>query len=87
MVYLVITEKQFKNFIKSSSKIELKKGNPKHSVSFPLDFELVYKNRYMLNFEYLKPALEFNIIGENLPLEKENKILNEIKKKIQSIIK
>ena len=52
------------------------------SPAFPLDFDAIYKNKYHIHFEFLSDNLEFYLIPP-----KDSKILSEIKRKIEKIIK
>ncbi|MBI4158824.1 hypothetical protein HY500_01040 [Candidatus Woesearchaeota archaeon] len=59
MTYLEVNEKQFKKFISKIESMGLKRDLKDRS-TFPLDFRVFYK-KHILNFEYLKPFLEWNI--------------------------
>ncbi|MFH1849792.1 MAG: hypothetical protein ABH879_06415 [archaeon] len=61
MVRLSLTREQFDNFLSRISEFGLKRI--KDGSSFPLDFRMVYKSRFLLNFEYFEPTLEFYMIG------------------------
>ena len=60
---IFLNKEQFYKFINSMKKLDLKR-KPNDESSFPLDFIVFYKDRYILNFEYLSGSLEFYFIGK-----------------------
>ncbi len=83
---ILLKKAQFKKFINNMSKIGLK--IEKSRSTFPLDFQVSYNDKYLLNFEYLGETLEFYIISV-MTNDKGNtgKILVEIERKIKKIVK
>ena len=90
-----VSKNQFDNFLSKISHIDLERVKDDIS-TFPLDFQVVYQSKYLLNFEYLAPTLEFYVIGviekgkhklckNSEEMKKFDKILLKLKKKIEHI--
>ena len=94
---MLIDYNKFKKFINNLSKIDLKKY-PKDKSAFPLDFKVVYKKKFILNFEYLSENLHCDVIGlieknkkkflkTTEEMQKYKPVEEEVKKRIKSIVK
>ena len=95
--YIFMNKLQFNKFIKSMRDIGLER-KPGDKSAFPFDFKVIYKNKFILNFEYLHDALIFYIIGiikkgkatyfkSKEIIKNENSTQLKIKKEIKKLMK
>lgn len=94
---IFLKKEQFYKFINSMKKLDLKR-KPNDESSFPMDFVVFYKGRYILNFEYLSDSLEFYFIGKinngkesyfksDKEIGENSFLLSELRKKIEEAVK